>query len=245
MNRLLNLFLILGLVALGPNLAKAANLLGNPDLDDIAVGDQTLATPTIWHVTSTRSATGAYTDGASSEAFANKFQPGGACGGSGCGLFFKPFAGTLTPAPPNLVSTKLYQDVAATAGTTYALTGWAGAQTNYVGITDPTVKSQFGLEFYNASNTLITSSILDLNQLGVVNGDTNFNWKQYTVSGVAPAGTTTVRALAQMLNAYGNPAGGQQAFAVDSFSLQAVPEPTCFALAMIGLLSALGLVRRR
>jgi hypothetical protein len=244
MNRLLNLFLILGLVALGPNLAKAANLLGNPDLDDIAISDQTLATPTIWHVTSTRSATGAYTDGASSEAFANKFQPGGACTGSGCGLFFKPFAGTLTPTP-DLVSTKLYQDVAGTAGTNYSLTGWAGAQTNYIGITDPTVKSQFGLEFYDASNTLLSSSLVDLNQLGVVNGDTAFNWKTYTVTGAAPAGTTTVRALAQMLNAYGNPAGGGQAFVVDSFSLQPVPEPACLALGLIGLLGSLGLVRRR
>jgi hypothetical protein len=143
------------------------------------------------------------------------------------------------------LNVKLYQDVAGTAGTTYSLTGWAGAQPNYVGQTDPTVKSQFGLEFYNASNTLITSSILDLNQLGVANGDTNFNWKQYTVSGVAPAGTTTVRALAQMLNAYGNPAGGQQAFAVDSFSLQVVPEPACLALGLMGLLGTLGLVRRR
>ena len=57
----------LGLIAFAAN-ANAVNLLSNPDLDTVAVGDQVLATPIGgWHVNSSRALTGAYTDGASSE----------------------------------------------------------------------------------------------------------------------------------------------------------------------------------
>ena len=186
--------------------------------------------------------------GASSESFANVLQPTGGCTGSGCGLFFKAFQGdnpANPPVPPNgTVSTTLYQDVAGSAGNTYSLTGWAGAGTGYVGLVDPTVKSQFGLQFYNASNALISSTIFDLNQLAVVNGNP-FNYKTYTVTATAPAGTASVRSLAQQLNAYNNPLGGDQAFVVDSFDLERVPEPASIALGMLGLAGMFGVARRR
>jgi hypothetical protein len=250
MKKFLTVFTILSLAVYSAGAAKAANLLANPDLDNVAVGDQVLATPISWHVTSSRSLTGAFTDGASSESFANVLQPTGGCTGSGCGLFFKAFQGdnpANPPVPPNgTVSTELYQDVAGTAGSSYSLTGWAGAGTGYVGLVDPTVKSQFGLQFYNASNTLISSTIFDLNLLAVVNGNP-FNYKQYTVSAVAPAGTASVRSLAQQLNAYNNPLGGDQAFVVDSFDLEksAVPEPASIALGLLGLVGFFGTARRR
>jgi len=254
MKRLLILFAVLGLTVCSASVANAVNLLSNPDIDTIGVGDQVLATPINgWHVTSFKSASGAFTDGASSEGFANVLQPTGGCGGAGCGLFFKAFQGTLAnpnASPPILldkVNTELYQDVAGSAGSIYSLTGWAGAGTGYIGLTDPTVKSQFGLQFYNASNTLIGSSPIDLNLLGLglPNGNP-FGYKQFTVTATAPVGTATVRSLAQQLNAYGNPTGGDQAFVVDSFDLErTVPEPASIALVMFGTLSLLGFIRRR
>jgi len=220
---------IVGLLA--AQAASAQNLLGNPDLDNLAAGDQVLPTPNGgWHVTSTKSASGAFTDGASSEPWCNVQQA------NGYGLFFKPFQGVITPSVDK-VSTTLYQDIGGTPGNSYTLTGWAGAEANYVGFSDATVKSQFVLQFLDGSNAVIGSTTLDLvaNGLGVANANP-FNYKQFTLSGVAPAGTVTVRSMAQMLNAYGNPAGGGQAFVVDAFSL--VPAPGSLAILGLGGLVA-------
>jgi hypothetical protein len=238
MKRLLALTMVLGLTAFGTGVAKA-NLLGNPDLDIVGAGDQVLATPIGgWHVVSSRSISGFFNDGASSEGFANVLQPGG------FGLFFKAFSGQATDGK---VSTELFQDRSAGAGVTYSLTGFAGAGAGYIGLTDPTVKSQFGLEFYDAAHTLIgTSHTIDLNTmgLGTLGAPAPFGYAQYTVSATAPAGTASVRGLAQQLNAYGNPAGGDQAFVVDSFSLVA-PEPTSIVLGLIAAAGVFGLARRR
>jgi hypothetical protein len=252
MKRLLTLIFALAFVAYGATSASAVNLLANPDLDNIAVSTQTLATPVSWSSTSSKSATGAFSDGMSSEGFANVQQALGGCSGAGCGLFFKPFQGTqndttLTPPGPNLVSSFLSQDVAGMAGAKYSLTGWGGAGAGYIGLTDPTVKSQFVLQFLNAASTVLGSSTIDLVPLGlgVPNGNP-FGYKQFTVSGTAPAGTVTVRSIAQMLNAYGNPNGGDQAYVVDAFDLEkVVPEPATVVLGMLGALGVCGLVRRR
>jgi len=246
MKRLLCLIFALGLVAYGAGVANAVNLLANPDLDTVAVSTQALATPVSWTATSSKSISGPFNDGMSSEGFANVFQPVGGCQGSGCGLFFKPFQGNITTG--DLVSASLSQDVPGSAGSKYSLTGWAGAEANYVGLTDPTVKSQFVLQFLNAASAVIGSSTIDLPGLGlgVPNGNP-FAYKQFTVSGVSPVGTVSVRSIAQMLNAYGNPAGGAQAFVVDSFDLEktAVPEPATVALGLLAAVGGLGLVRRR
>jgi hypothetical protein len=239
MKRLLSLTLVLGLVASGAGLANA-NLLANPDLDKIAVSTMTLATPVSWVAAASKSISGPFNDGMSSEGFANVLQPTGDCT-TGCGLFFKPFQGNLGTG--DLLSASLSQDHSASPGVNYALTGWAGAGAGYIGLTDPTVKSQFVLQFLNSSSTVVGSSTLNLVPLlGVVNGNP-FQYKQFTVSGTAPAGTVTVRSIAQMLNAYGNPAGGDQAFVVDSFGLVA-PEPASIVLGLIAAAGVFGLVRR-
>jgi hypothetical protein len=217
---------IVGLLA--AQTASAQNLLSNPDLDTIAAGDQVLPTPVAgWHVASSKAVEGAFNDGASSETFCNVAQAGGT------GLFFKAFQGVTG----DHVWTSLYQDVAGTAGNSYSLTGWAGAGAAYIGLSDPTVGSQFALQFLNSSNSVIGTVTVDLKAggLGTPNGNP-FGYKQFTVSGVAPAGTTTVRSIARMMDAYNNPAGGDQAFVVDSFQL--VPAPGSLAILGLGGLVA-------
>jgi hypothetical protein len=212
---------------LGTSVANAALVNGNLDLT--SVSGQTLATPSSWIASASRAVSGPFSDGLSSETFANVLDPGG------FGVFFKPFQGTTT----DKITASLYQDNPATPGLTYTLTGWAGAGAGYIGLTDPTVGSQFHLQFLNAANTVIGDTTLNLvvngqHVLGSPNGGNPFGYFDYTLSATAPAGTTSVRALATMVNAYGNPAGGDQAFVVDAFTL-AVPEPSAISLAILGL----------
>jgi len=111
---------LIGLLACGSSIANAQ--LVNPTLDTIAVGPQTLATPTGWNVVVSGGAN--TSDSASSETFANVFGP------NGYGVFFKAFQGTAT----NPVSVNLYQNVPGAAGVNYSLTGWAGAGAGYSGL---------------------------------------------------------------------------------------------------------------
>jgi hypothetical protein len=218
------------------NSAQAQNLLTNGNLNTTSVSSQVLPTPTGWTALAVKSVSGAFNDGMSSEGFANANipDPGGAAG-----LFFKPFQGSITTG--DLLSATLFQDVPASAGNTYTLTGWAGAGAGYIGLSDPTVQSQFTLTFFNGASQIGSAVVKDLKAsgLGTPNGNP-FGYAAYTLSATAPAGTTTVRASANMFNAYGNPNGGDQAFVVDAFTLT-VPEPA--SLGLLGL-SGLVLVRR-
>jgi hypothetical protein len=220
--------------------ARAQNLLANPDLDIASISTQVLPTPTGWVATASRSVTGPFNDGMSSESFANVLQP------NGLGLFFKPFQGDTTGTNGKLTAS-LYQDNPATAGLPYTLKGWAGAGPGYVGLSDPTVKSEFHIDFLNAASIVIGGATLDLRAAGLGSGAptppaTGFGYHMYSLSALAPAGTTTVRSRVQMTDAYANPNGGDQAFVVDSFSLT-VPEPA--SLSVIGLAGLSLLARRR
>jgi len=220
-------------------LAQAQNLLSNPDLDNAAVSTQVLPTPVSWNCSSSRSISGAFTDGMSSEGFCNVLQPGG------LGLFFKPFQGNATDGT---VSSTMSQSVGGgVPGVQYNLQGWAGAGAGYIGLIDPTVKSEFRLDFLNSSFTVIGSNILDLKAAGLGSGTatppaSGFGYHLFQLSATAPAGTLFVRATADMLNAYGNPAGGDQAYVVDSFALYA-PEPA--SMGLIGICGVTLLAKRR
>lgn len=227
MKRQLALFATIGLATLGTSIANAA--LFNGTLDATSVSSQVLATPTGWTAVANRAVSGPFTDGMSSETFANMFDPGGS------GLFFKAFQGTTTDP----ITASLYQDNPATPGLTYTLSGWAGAGAGYIGLTDPTVGSQFHLQFLNSANNVIGDTTLNLvvngqHVLGSPNGSNPFGYFDYTLSATAPVGTASVRALATMVNAYNNPLGGDQAFVVDAFTLT-VPEPSAISLAALGL----------
>ena len=202
-----------------------ADLLSNGNLDTTSVGPQTLATPTGWSVTAFRRVSGAFTDGCSSEGFANI----AALGGSG--LFFKPFQGSSSDP----LTVNFYQDKPASAGLTYTFTGWAGAEPNYSGlIANSMTKSVFSIDFLNAANSVIGSATLDLRSgLGTPSANP-FNYKQYSLTATAPAGTATIRVGASMVDAYANPVGGGQAFVVDAFALE-VPEPSVLGLIALGL----------
>jgi len=251
--------LVLSLTGLGLTVicAHAQTIIGgsvnNGNLDrthatEVAPGFF-LPKPTGWTYSGSRANTGTFQDGLSSESWAgpaptpattdgnlNGPSPEG-CGGPDCGVFFKPFTGNATDGA---ATARLFQDNPATPGLTYTLSGWAGAEANFLG------NGAFGLEFLNAANNVIGSQTLDLNANGLftANGQP-FNYKQFNLGGLAPAGAVTVRASVSMLNAMSNPAGGGQAFVVDDFSLVAVPEPSTVALMIVGALGLFALARRR
>lgn len=220
-----------------------------------------LPKPTIWQNEGFRTNTGPYEDEMSSEPWAgpaptpvtngnflNMPFPDG-CGNvlldGDCGVFFKAFSGNL--AQGNLATGHLYQDHPANPGWSYSFRGWAGAEPNFSGFIPGTAtRAEFALDFYDGANTLVSSNVLDLVAAGLGgNVGASFGYNVYTVNAVAPANAVTVRARASMIDGYGNPAGGGQAFVVDDFTLEAVPEPSACLLALIGAMSWLGFARRR
>jgi hypothetical protein len=238
--------------------AQAQNLLTNGTLDvtyqEVIVDnappgpgmeDFFLPKPASWINVGTRAIAGPFEDEMSSEPWAGPaptpvtnlgVDPDGPGGNPGdWAAFFKPFTGSTANGA---VTAHLYQDNPATPGQRYILKGWAGAEANAL------LMGEFALEFLDGAGGPIGAATLDLNAAGLFtpNGEA-FNYKQYTVSAVAPAGTVTVRSRASMLNGMGNPAGGGQAFVVDDFVLM-IPEPATGAMLLVGL-GALATRRRR
>ncbi len=225
----------LGAVLFATGLAEA-ELLVNGSLDATYLQEITpgfsLPKPANWVNEGFRSIAGPYEDEMSSEPWAGPAPT--PVTPDDWAVFFKAFTGS----PQNGTATgHLYQDVPATAGQSYTLTGWAGCEGNF-----SAEGAEFALEFYDGSRGLLGSAVLDLIGAGLyVNNDLAFDYKQYSVSAVAPAGTVLVRARASMIDGVNNPLGGGQAFVVDDFSL--VPEPS--SLLALTVLGAAGLIRRR
>jgi hypothetical protein len=256
MKRVLALVFVLGIVA-GTGVANAQLIIGgglnNGDLDltdptEIVPGFF-LPKPAVWQNVGTRTLTGPYEDEMSSEPWAGPTptpvttNATGAPGPDGCGLdqldcgvFFKPFSGGGTNGP---ATGHLFQDNPATPGLTYVLTGWAGAEPNFLG------GAEFAVEFLDGASSIIGGAELDLIAAGLfTDNGLAFDYKKYTVSAVAPAGTVSVRARASMTDAMSNPAGGGQAYVVDDFTLTAVPEPATFALFGLAVTGLMGIRRR-
>ncbi len=241
----------LALCTLGAVLAFAlrpadANLLNNGNLDRVhdveIVPGFFLPKPDSWENVGFRAVSGPYEDEMSSEPWAGPAptpvttdgfaNPPPYNGSPDWGVFFKAFSGNPTDGA---ATGHLYQDVPATPGTQYTLTGWAGAEANLL-VQD----AEFALEFLDSGGAEIGGTVLSLLPTLFVDNGEAFDYKQYTLMATAPAGSAFVRARASFIGGMSNPVGGGQAFVVDDFEL--VPEPsTALGMALLGAL----LVRRR
>lgn len=254
MRNTLTILAILVALTLASSSARAQNLLTNGNLDRTQsveiVPDFFLPKPADWVNEGFRVIGGPYEDEMSSEPWAGPAPtpvttdgsgnpiPDG-CGGTDCAVFFKAFSGNVADGA---ATGHLYQDNPATPGLIYTLTGWAGAEANFLS------DAQLALEFLDGGGMEIplSGSELDLLAAGLlVNNGEAFNYKQYSVTATAPAGASLVRARVSMLNGLPNPAGGGQAFVVDDFELTAVPEPSTMGLAIVSLFVVIVRCRRR
>lgn len=238
MKKLLTSMVTSGLLACSVSLANA-DLLTNGKMDLTSVGPQALATPTGWNIISILPGTPGFNDGASSEPWCNVADP------SGFGVFFKTFWGD---GGSSNVTVHLFQDNPATAGLNYTLTGWAGAGSGYSGFVlgGPT-RTELAISFLDAGSSIISSTVLDLVPAGLGTGTTaglGFGYKEFAVSGIAPAGTAFVRSRLSIISAYDVPGAGDAAFVGDNFAL-VVPEPATATLVGLGILAVIGLRRRK
>src|SRR5687767_11694786 len=171
MNRHLALVLVLGLLASAVSRAEAQNLLSNGSLDltqatlivDNPPGgdpDFFLPKPQVWQNIGTRAISGPYEDEMSSEPWAgpaptpvttggnaNPPHPEG-CGGPDCAVFFKGFSGNATNGA---ATGHLQQAVPGAPGKRYVMTGWAGAEANFLG------DGRFAIDFLNSGGNTINS----------------------------------------------------------------------------------------
>lgn len=210
---------VLAVFTLGAAAAQA-NLLFNGNLDDISISSQNLATPTGWTVDASKSVSGAFFDGASSETFCNVADTGG------YGLFFKPFAGDV--ASEDLLTVNFYQDNSATPNTKFTLSFYAAAEANYSGFfatNTPAPKTLAVIEFLDNNGTVLATNAFDLVAAGLPNGGpgsmSSFLYTSPQVT--APAKTVTVRAGCTMENVYGT--SGAQNFFIDVMDLESVAPP--------------------
>ncbi len=239
------LLTVLSTVMLGSVSAQAQNLLTNGTLDvtyqQEIVPDFFLPKPASWINEASRAISGPYEDEMSSEPWAGPAPTPvttGGVAGDDWAVFFKPFSGNATDGA---ATGHLYQDVPATPGLRYNLSGWAGAEPNFLA-----QGAEIALEFLDGGGAVIPASgqVVDLLPTLTLDNGLSFDYKQYTASGVAPAGAVSVRSRVSMIEAMGNPAGGGQAYVVDDFVLTAVPEPATLGLLGLGLVG-LTAVRRR
>src|SRR5262245_8141109 len=170
MRSLLCVFAVGAVLTLASGSARA-DLLSNGNLDRVhnveIVPGFFLPKPDVWENVGTRAVTGPYEDEMSSEPWAGPAPtpvtadgfatpPGEGHNADGdWAVFFKPFTGNGTTG--DFATGHLRQAVPGTPGTRYTLTGWAGAEPNFLG------GAVFAIDFLDAgNNVLLGSDFLDL-----------------------------------------------------------------------------------
>jgi hypothetical protein len=151
-----------------------------------------LPQPTVWINDGSRTNSGTFLDGLSSEPWAGPAPTPVTT--DDFGVFFKPFTGNLSTG--DLTTVHFRQDVPAVAGGNYALSAWVGAEANYSGLIPGTAtRTVLAMDFLGAGGALISSAELDLAAagLGTANGQP-FSYANYSVTGIAPVGTESLRA---------------------------------------------------
>ncbi len=225
LRQLLAIAAILGLMASGPAVVNAANVLYNGNLDILGAqgaNGQRNPGPDGWVINAVKAISGTYDDGADSETWCNVVPPSDP---AGYGLFFKPFQGHIELLNDS-ISVYFYQDNAATPGTQCTLSGYAAGEANYSGFfftNNPPPQTLFVVQFLDSGGNVISSNGLNLITAGLPNGGPGSMSQFITGPFTAPANTVAVRAGAFMLNAYNTT--GAQSFFVDAFDLESVAPP--------------------
>lgn len=215
MDKFVTLLAALALLTLTPAHAQP-NLLTNGTLDSPGVHESDLADG--WTLAEDPVATNTAT-------FASF---GDHTGVGGVGLWLRAFEGTQFDDPLPAVDADLYQDVPASPGLQYTMSGWARFEANWAGGLDtlagdwppdtpsPT-RTEFALEFLDAGSAVLPGSVeVDLHD---DRGQQNDNeWYQHVLIAVAPPGTVSVRVRASMVDGVNPDANPQSAF-FDDFTL--------------------------
>jgi hypothetical protein len=141
-----------------------------------------------------------------------------------------------------------YQLVSGIAGNSYTYSIYALTDTGMFPGTGSSWTTPVDIQMQFLTSQLVNLNTVDLGWSAL---SANDQWQQFTVNGVAPAGTAYVSVYAfAMIGAWPAPPAPQQPAAInvyfDTASLTTpAPEPTTLALAGLGGAAALSLIRRR
>jgi len=225
-------------LVIGNTPAVAVELLVNGNLEIANI-------PPGWSLSETvTDMPGISTNAAEIEGFAN--QPNPAAGQ--LGLWLRGFAGNQNGLTNQKINAVLSQTVPGVANESYTFTGYSKWESNFSGAVDtldllspsgevssPT-ESTFELAFLDASNAVLGSPVtFDLRTPVAMGGQIGDNtWRQHTLMGTAPIGTTNVRVTAAATDMIVNIDPMQSGF-YDNFSLKAASAPATEKLANAAL----------
>ena len=110
---------------------------------------------------------------------------------------------------------EISQILDAQAGGEYEFSAWSRWETGYSGGLDETVVTSIDMQFLDGSDNVLSTESLSLTDAGQANDGV---WREYSVSGKAPANSAKVRVSAGAIGMYNSGLDPQSAF-FDDFSL--------------------------